>query len=231
MCRYSLFSAQPVGAGVSLALVTAQDLYRVLVRDHFGPALRAEGLTGSGAAWMVPSDTHFALLGWQKRRSSTAATVEFTANLKVVSKATWFAQDHPKGRVAAKPEANLSYGLYDGVTWEHRIGVLMGVPHGDHWWSLHSDDRPESVVQRVLPAVTDHALPALRQEFEAQRSATPLCEFNVGYRNDYRHCGSRPEVALGYKQEKRRAFFCQRHADERQREDASPVVGTWPTLM
>lgn len=211
--------------------VTAQEAYRSLLKEHVGPPLRASGWRGSAAVWYLPSDTHHAILGWQKDRRSDAEQVSFTANVKVVAKSVWFAQNHPPGRldIGKRPEANASYGLHDGVTWERRVGQLMGVRGGDHWWRLHAKDDLAVLAHDVLTVVEGTVEPAVREEVAAQRHATPLCEYNVGLRNMYRRCGGRPEAALDMKE--RRAFLCSQHLAEVQAVHERRVLGEFPDLM
>lgn len=211
--------------------MTAQEAYRALLKEHIAPPLRSLGWRGSGAAWYLPSDTHHAVVGWQKNRSSDAEELRFTANLKVVAKSVWFAQDHPPGRlgIGNRPQANASYGLAYGITWERRVGRLMGVRGGDHWWLLRADHDLAALAHDVLTVVVEVVAPALHEEVRVQRSATPLCEYNVGFRNMYRRCGERPEAAVDLRA--RRAFFCTKHLLEVQAVQERRVLGRFPDLL
>jgi uncharacterized protein DUF4304 len=70
------------------ALVTAQDVYRDMLRTHNAPRLRGLGFMGSGATYVLPDDARWLLLGFQQR-NIRADCVRFTVNLSVADKETW----------------------------------------------------------------------------------------------------------------------------------------------
>jgi Domain of unknown function (DUF4304) len=59
------------------------------VRDLVSPAMRSAGLRGSAGPYYMPSLSCFALVGFQKSTWSTGSAVNFTMNLKVVSREVW----------------------------------------------------------------------------------------------------------------------------------------------
>jgi len=160
---------------------TAQDAFKRLLRDAVAPALRAEGLTGSGSVYVVPNPTYWAQVGFQKSMSSSKDVVRFTINLKLTDKrwwdeqrrdhsplkdrpppgsdrATWDAQRLERSVYPARPSVNTSD---DGRV--QRIGHLIPGIKGDHWWML-TVDNAEDVVEDALRALLSHGLPWLRQE-------------------------------------------------------------------
>lgn len=145
-----------------MIVTTAQELFKVMLRDHVAPALREAGLKGSGTAYFVPSETHWALVGFQKSTSSDSSQVKFTVNLKVVRKDLWHEQrTRFTSGMPERPSPTLSY-MFE---WDKRIGFVL--PEGqDHWWSLRVGDAPDGVAREVLEAVRAYGLPVLRQQIE-----------------------------------------------------------------
>lgn len=159
---------------------TAQDRFKRHLRDDIAPALRREGLRGSGTSYVLPNPTVWAQVGFQKSMSSSTDVVRFTINLKVTDKASWDEQrrDHsavkdtpPLGidpdawnarrleesYYPPRPAANtLGYGRYK------RIGQLLPSP-GDQWWDLTVDNADE-VIGIALHALLTYGLPWLRRE-------------------------------------------------------------------
>ncbi len=158
----------------------AAALKRVL-REVVAPALRAQGLHGSGQTYVLPNASHWAQVGFQKSTSSTADTVKFTINLKVtckdwwdeqrrdhsplkdtpprgIDRASWDAQRLKESVYPARPSANTSG---DGRTM--RIGPLIPDVKADHWW-LMTAATAEQVIAEALEAVITYGLPWLRRE-------------------------------------------------------------------
>ena len=173
---------------------TAQKAFKRLLRDVVAPELRRQGLTGSGAVYVLPDDAFWAQVGFQKSTSSTSDVVKFTINLKVTDKEYWDEQrrDHsplkdtaPPGvdrtiwdaeRLArsaypTRPAANI-FG--DGEV--ERIGRLIPGIEADHWWSLTVDDA-ERVVEDARQALVTYGLPWLRRALDVsdgnQRTTRP----------------------------------------------------------
>jgi len=69
--------------------LTAQDVFRATMRDEIAPALRELGFKGSGQVYLLPSETHWAMLSFQKSASSDAAGVRFAVNFDVTTKQEW----------------------------------------------------------------------------------------------------------------------------------------------
>ena len=70
-------------------VVSAQDEFRGFLRDLVSPAVRRAGLKGPAGRYHIPSLSCFALVGFQRSEWSTASAVQFTVNLKVVSREVW----------------------------------------------------------------------------------------------------------------------------------------------
>ena len=149
---------------------SAQDAFKLMVRDGIAPALRGLGLQGSGQSFALRSDTHWALLGFQKSRQPYADSVKFTVNITVVAREIWEVWRKASPHLPARPHANVSYGpgsrqLDPEVRagyWQQRIGVLMPA-RNDYWWEIQADSDTTHVAQEVTAAIRDYAIPEVRR--------------------------------------------------------------------
>jgi len=145
---------------------SALDRFRTMIREHVAPELRRMGFRGSGQSFMLPSEDHWVLLGFQKSRSSSAEAVRFTVNITVVSKQEWAQAREHASYLPERPTPNTSYGTF--TRWK-RIGRLL--PDGwDRWWTLSSGSSTASIAAEVLDTIRIYALPAIHQQLEASRS-------------------------------------------------------------
>jgi Domain of unknown function (DUF4304) len=127
-----------------------------MLRDEIAPALRARGLKGSGATYLLPDDTHWLQIGFQSSRWNSGEEVRFTVNLAIADKAAW-------GRVAAergssdKPNPNVR-------SQENRVARLGSLAFGeDRWWSvLDGSAQTSGAANVVLDAIDRVGLPWLR---------------------------------------------------------------------
>jgi hypothetical protein len=143
-------------------VVTAQQVFNDALRLRIAPALRSFGFKGSGAAYELPSDSHWAILGFQKSVASDRYVVKFTINLTVVSKDIWDAERVDRSYLSTKPTPNVQSGPF---AWEKRIGSLMP-DRSDHWWSMSTARSIDPVVEDVLFAIQTYALPAMKEHME-----------------------------------------------------------------
>jgi hypothetical protein len=204
--------------------MTAQEEYWALLREHLSARLRQRQFRGSGAAWTLPSDTHWLRIGWQKSRHSTRELVEFTCNLKVISKALWDAENTPRGRIEDQPAPNTHYG----VGWEQRLGGLVPGSRGDKWWTVRPGEDGSELADNVMATLDEYGLPAMDARLAAELAQRPDCAHNVGTRNSYRPCGLPAEVVLGGKD--RRYFLCVEHSQQLVANGGHAVLGPWPSL-
>jgi hypothetical protein len=141
---------------------TAQGTFSDLIKTLVAPGLRALGFNGSGQNYQLPSDDHWAMLGFQKSTSSSANRVRFTVNVLVVSRRTWEAARAETSYLPERPTANTFWGTF---VWQHRIGELLpGI--GDVWWDVEADVDAAELADAVLWAVRDYVVPAMHQQMK-----------------------------------------------------------------
>jgi hypothetical protein len=138
---------------------SAQEAFASMLRDELAPRLRQLGLKGSGQAFTLPDDEHWAQIGIQKSQWSTVGAVRFTVNATVTHRDAWDEARKERTYLPRKPAPNTLYGE---PAWSRRIGELL--PGGqDQWWELRADARdPGAVAAAVADAIRDHVLPAMR---------------------------------------------------------------------
>jgi hypothetical protein len=116
------------------------------------------GLVGSAGHYQLPSRACFALIGFQRSKYSTASAVQFTINLKAVSKEAWERARADMGWLPQSPTANYRYTVAE---WSVRIGSLMPGAQ-DRWWWLRPGQPLDALAAEVIGALTNYGLPALR---------------------------------------------------------------------
>lgn len=147
------------------------------------------------------------LLGWQKDRYSNLASVSFTANLKVISKDAWDAENIPRGRRPAKPSPSTTWFL----GWEERLGGVSPGTGGDHWWFVRPGDELATIAGEVLGALSTYGLPAIERAVIAAESAPRTCWHNVGGHNWFEACGRPADTEV--RRRNRVVIRCTTHAD------------------
>lgn len=192
--------------------MTALEEFKVLLKEHLGPSLRELGWKGSGASWVRPHPTHWVLLGWQKSRDSSAASVEFTCNLKVISKDVWDAENIPHGRRPERPSTATTWF----VGWEERLGSLIPGSGGDRWWFVRPGDDLAGIAREAMSAVTAYGLPAVDRQLAAAALESRRCWHNVGGRNWFEPCRRPAEIELRLGD--RMMFRCREHAEAARKE-------------
>ncbi|MEV8095937.1 DUF4304 domain-containing protein [Kitasatospora sp. NPDC085879] len=146
--------------------MTAQELYRAMLRDGVAPRLRALGWKGSGLRFELPDPNAWVQLGFQSSRFNSAESLDFTVNISVIGRAAWenHREEHPE--LPARPNPVVHYGRrFEPV----RIGYLLA-DRRDTWWNI-STDQPGDAVDRtadgVVAAVADQAMPEIRRRIAA----------------------------------------------------------------
>jgi hypothetical protein len=137
---------------------TAQDRYKQVLRDSFGPELRHRGFKGSGATYELPDRAMWRLLGFQSSRWNDRDRVRFTVNLLACDKSSWAAKALERG-YPARPKVGVLYGP---AFMSERLGTLAFGE--DTWWEILASQNPERVVRDVMAVIDSHGIPRLRQQ-------------------------------------------------------------------
>ena len=154
--------------------VTAQQVFKGLLREVVAPVLRQCGLRGSGQSYWLPDDEYWAQVGFQKSTASTSAELRFTVNLLLTEKEVWdevrrehsYVKDTPPPGIDRREwdRERLAQSYYpkrpsatggSGV----RIGRLIPGIENDHWWRITPDDT--AGMSDALDAVLQYGLPHL----------------------------------------------------------------------
>jgi hypothetical protein len=146
--------------------LTAQDAYKVLMRDYIAPRLRELGFKGSGREFWLSSEPFWAGIGFQASAWSDKSAVQFTVNIQVVEKDRWaeLVASRPDRKYPQRPAANSSYS--SRVAWATRIGELMDGQ--DHWWSTRGVVDLGALAEEVVREIRDRALPEMRHRMSGQ---------------------------------------------------------------
>ncbi len=138
-------------------LTTAQEQYRVLIRDHLSPTFRALGLKGSSGKYSLPvSATGWALVAMEKWKYSSRAEVRFRINLFTVSQAAWSASSHGQ---EGKTPSGVGGGGYYGVETHWACSSHQVV--AESWWTMTPITDVASLGQEIGAAMEAHGLPWL----------------------------------------------------------------------
>jgi len=140
--------------------IAAQDIYASMVKDRISPRLREEGLVGSSGRYAVPSDSHWALVGFQKSAFSDRNEVRFTINLVAVGKPEWeqLRLEHPY--LAKRPQPTFHH---PEPALSMRIGQLVDDGE-DKWWRVVPTSDCEPIVDEVIRDLTEAGIPWLRAQ-------------------------------------------------------------------
>jgi hypothetical protein len=145
---------------------TAQDVFKRMLRDEIAPGLRASGLKGSGQRFELPSESYWALLGFQKSAWSDRLRLTFTVNLTVVARDVWTNGRRRWPQLSEQPGPNWSLSpmmesAFDGY-WHSRIGQLMPA-NVDQWWELDASEDSGAVAAEVVEAIRRYAIPEMEE--------------------------------------------------------------------
>ena len=139
---------------------SAQEIYATMIKHVVSPALRAQGLVGSGGRYSIRSDTHWAMLGFQKSSYSDHAEVRFTVNLNVVNRAAWDALVREKPYYGPRMAPTVHYGE---PVRSARIGELEDTPQ-DIWWRVFVGQDMPALQEDLLGDLIDVGIPWLRHQ-------------------------------------------------------------------
>ncbi|WP_018277778.1 DUF4304 domain-containing protein [Teredinibacter turnerae] len=140
---------------------TAQVKFKELIKNTIAPALRENGLKGSGQEFSIKSDDYWALIGLQKSMYSDSQGLKFTINIYVVSKQQWEEGREQYSYFPKKPSPNTKWQL----GWSERIGMLMPSKL-DHWWEFNNRTEERELAQQVVHAIMEYAVPAMQSRMK-----------------------------------------------------------------
>ena len=138
---------------------SVQTKFKLLMKERIAPRLREDGLKGSGQNYYLPSESHWALIGFQKSMFSDSHELKFTINLYVVNKNEWEKARKERSYFPAKPTPTTKWG----IGWERRIGFLLP-ERCDHWWSMEANSNLEKISDQVINFIVKYALPAINEQ-------------------------------------------------------------------
>ena len=141
---------------------TVQEKFKLLMKERIAPRLREHGLKGSGQNFYLPSESHWALIGFQKSMFSDSLELKFTINIYVVNKNEWENARSKRSYFPVKPTPTTKWGL----GWERRIGFLLP-ERCDHWWSMKSNSNLENISGQVIEYIVKYALPAIHKPLQS----------------------------------------------------------------
>jgi hypothetical protein len=102
---------------------------------------------------------------------SSSARIEFIINLFVVAKDVWEECRLVSPHWGDKPAANYHYGRFDDQRFLNvRIEVppANGARSKETWWSVDAGSSIRPIAARVLAAIRDYAVPAIRDRVGQQ---------------------------------------------------------------
>lgn len=137
---------------------TAQQAYARLLRDFVAPALRAQGLKGSGQTYTLPHPEMRVAVHFQCA-ARDRGELEFTVEVSAVHDPTMEAFDAAH-RTARRQGRTIP--LSRTGHWGRRLGFLMPVRR-DIWWTIRAGEPIESVATEVVSALVEYGLPAARE--------------------------------------------------------------------
>ena len=136
--------------------MTATEAYRASLRDRIGPALREEGLRGSGSTWSLRSaHGDWAIVNAQSSSSSSKAEVRFIVNLSIVCFPWLRYRGLPIPKVPKE-----SHGL-----WRDRLHPTSAAAGEgpEAWWSVSNEATARQAADDVVAQLHSAGVPLLRR--------------------------------------------------------------------
>ncbi|MCG8485348.1 MAG: DUF4304 domain-containing protein [Clostridia bacterium] len=140
---------------------TIQEEYKDILKEEIAPRLRAIGFKGSGQNYSIPSESHWAFVGFQKSMRSNSEQIIFTINIFVISKEKWAKTREISSHLPEKPSSKTN--LVTG--WSKRIGELLPKAE-DHWWTFDKKTEKDQLVSELLEAIEKYSLPQIKTQID-----------------------------------------------------------------
>jgi hypothetical protein len=135
--------------------LTAQNTFKLLLAQELLPTFKARGFRQKGLTFYQTVEDNFAIVQFQKSRTATAASLDFTINLGVLS-----------GRVQGALSQIMWVPQVNGVPTEpachlrQRIGFLLPEAR-DLWWTVRADTKLTERGRTIRPVLESYAFPFL----------------------------------------------------------------------
>lgn len=158
--RFLRWRARPDKHASNAHEPSPQQVYAEWMKTAFGPALRAEGMRGSGGRFEFPSELVWAQLGFQKSTYSDSREVRFTVNLSVIRRDVWAEQSSAHPYLGERPKPTYRYGSWAD---QARLGAVS--PGGkDTWYRIVRGAAHLDVVRdAALHDLLTYGVPWLRE--------------------------------------------------------------------
>ena len=131
-------------------LMTAQDAFDELLREHIWPFLKERGFKRSKSTFHRPADQNWQVVNFQKSVYSDRDAVRFTVNLAVgIGRLRRGVYDWPNGKRPAEARCHL----------RERLGPLLA--GRDVWWDVARDAELERLGDALIAALERYGLPWL----------------------------------------------------------------------
>jgi hypothetical protein len=114
-------------------MATAQETYRTMLREVIAPALRAEGLTGSGQSYELAGERHVGQVTFDRSVHNTKDEVRFRV----------FLSARPREMARRAVSSPLS------DVWHATLTRLIPSRRAFEWWLLRGKDTPQHPPGRI----------------------------------------------------------------------------------
>jgi hypothetical protein len=153
--------------------VTAQEVFKTMLRQQIAPALREMGFKGSGNNYQMSREGYRIQIELQRSKWSTRDSVQFDANVSVRHPPTveLFNEANQRARQQGKAMENLGWNFHP------RLSQLARPNTTQFSWIVRPNEPSEPVAHDFIEAVRNRFLPVIEEEIRRPLpSPTPLTE-------------------------------------------------------
>jgi hypothetical protein len=155
------------------AHVTAQEVFKTMLRQQIAPGLREMGFKGSGNNYQMSREGYRIQIELQRSKWSTRDSVQFDANVSVRHPPTveLFNEANQTARQQGKAMENLGWNFHP------RLSQLARPNTTQFSWVVRPNEPSEPVAHDFIESVRDYFLPVIEEEVRRPlTSPTPLNE-------------------------------------------------------
>jgi Domain of unknown function (DUF4304) len=160
-----------------MARTRAGDIYRCMLRDVVGPAIRAAGFKGSAPTWTFASPSgDLAIVNAQASSFSSARETRFVINLAVVPEPWWSYRQSLFTR--RRPRASPADGL-----WWDRLHPFSGPyrPGPERWWLVTDETSAAAAGADVVNQLQIDAVPLLKRLVDREQMLASVRRGDFGF--------------------------------------------------